>query len=182
MQLDFEEATKLLGDNEVFVVLMQIAIFAVLSQLDGMPPVRLFEAREADTRNSVLFCHKKPFEGLREAICKHLYRGGWNVFALPFECGFKLIFAWEGSILLILCRDRLKHPIVNDARLSQARHELAGLLCIHEQAVLKGSHAPILLKNIRKIKRQGNTQPQPQIRNAFLPPWLKPGALKGGFW
>jgi hypothetical protein len=53
VQLDFEEVTKLLRDNEVFLVLMQIAIFAVLSELDGVPPIRLFEAGEADARDVV---------------------------------------------------------------------------------------------------------------------------------
>ncbi len=183
MQLDFEEVTKLLGYHQVFFILMQIAIFAVLSELDGVPPIQHFEAGEADTRDVVLLGSKKPFEGLREAICKHLYRCSWYMLTLPFECRLKLILAGECSILLILNLDRLKHAVVNSARLCQASHELAGLLFIHEQAVLKCSHGNILIAYIRKVKRQGNTQPKPQIRNAFFTAWLKPGALKGGcFW
>ena len=51
VQLDLEEVSQFLRDNEVFLVLVQIAVFAVLSQLDGMPSVRLLEAWETHTRN-----------------------------------------------------------------------------------------------------------------------------------
>ncbi len=132
MQLDFEEVTKLLGHHKVFLLPIQIAIFAVLSELDGVPPIRLFEAGEADTWDVVLLGGKKACEGLREAICKHLYRCGWYMLTLPFECRLKLILTGECPISLILCLDRLKHPVVNDARLSQARHEAAELLFTHE--------------------------------------------------
>ena len=54
MQLDLEEVTELLRHNQVFLILMQIAIFAVLPQLDGMPSVRLFETGKANTGNVVL--------------------------------------------------------------------------------------------------------------------------------
>ena len=166
VQLDFEEVTKLLGHDEVFLLLMQIAVFAVLPQLDTMPAVRCLEPREADPRDIVLFGSEKAFEGLREAIGKHLYGGGWDVLTLSFESRFKFIFAWECPILLIACLERLKHAIVNGARLSQAHHELAGLLFIHEQAVFKGSHKNILIEAGRKVKRQGSAQPKTQRKNA----------------
>lgn len=152
MQFDLEEATELLGHHKVLLILMQIAIFAILSELDAMPPIRLFEAGKADTRDVVLPGGKKPFEGLTETISKHLYRSGWHMLTLPFECRFEFILAGKCPILLILCFDRLKHDIVNGARLSQARHEPAGLLFIHEQAVLKCSHEHILPQVIRKVK------------------------------
>jgi hypothetical protein len=53
----------------VFLILVQIDIFTILPQLDGMPLVALFEARKA-TFQSKLFAGKKPFEGFGEAICK----------------------------------------------------------------------------------------------------------------
>ena len=152
VQLDFEEVSQLLGDNQVFLVLMQIAIFAILPELDGMPAVGLLETWEADPRNSVLLGGKKAFERLGEAISKHLYRCSWYVLTLPFECRFKLILTWECPIALILCRDFLKHSIEDDVRLGEAGHELAGLLLIHEQAVLKCSHVHILPDSIRIVK------------------------------
>jgi hypothetical protein len=51
MQLDLEEMTKLLGHNEVFLVLMHIAVFPLLSELDRMPTVRLLETWEANRRS-----------------------------------------------------------------------------------------------------------------------------------
>src|SRR6266516_5081660 len=162
MQLHLEEMPKLLGDNQMFLVLMQIAIFVVLPELDGMPPIRLLETREADTKDVVLLGSKKAFERLTEPISKRLHRGSGYVLTLPFECRLKIILAWECPVLLILPLDRLKHPIVNDARLYQASHELAGLLLIHEQAVLKCPHEHVLPQAIRNVKRQGNTHPCPK--------------------
>lgn len=182
MQLDFEEVTKLLRHHEVFLLPIQIAIFAVLSELDGVPPIRLFEAGEADTWDVVLLGGKKPFEGLREAICKHLYCCCWYMLTLPFECRLKLILTEECPISLILCLNRLKHSVVNDARLCQARLEAAGLLFTHEQAVLKCSHEHMLMACIRKVKRQGNTQPKPQIRNAFFTPVAEARGTQRRFW
>jgi len=171
VQLDLEEMPHLLRDNEVFLILMQIAIFAILPKLDGMPPIWLLETRETNTGDVVLLGGKKAFEGLREAICEHLYRGGWYVLTLSFECRFKLIFAWECPVLLIPYLDGLKHAIVHGARLCQARHELAGLLLIHEQAVLKYSHENILPQVIRIVKRFVPA-------GGFSPPCIHAWALK----
>jgi hypothetical protein len=152
MQLDLEEVPHLLGNDEVFLILMQIAIFAILPQLDGVPTIGLLEARKANTRNVVGFGGKKPLEGLREAIREHLYRSGWYVLTLSFECRFKLILAWKCPVLLIPYLNGLKHPIINGARLCQTSHKLVGLFLIHEQAVLKCSHENILPQVIRNVK------------------------------
>jgi hypothetical protein len=132
---------------------MQIAIFAILPELDGMPPIWLLETREADTGDVVLLGGKKAFEGLREPIRKHLYRCGRDMFALPLEYCFKLILAGECLFFLILCLDDLKHAIINGARLGETIHEQSGLLFIRIQAVFKGSHVNILLEAIRIVKR-----------------------------
>jgi hypothetical protein len=173
MQFNLEEVSKLLRDNEVFLVLMQIAIFPVLSQLDRMPPIRRFEPWEANTRDGVLPGNKEPFEGLGEAISKHLYRGGWNMLTLPLEGGFKLVLAWKGSLLLILLLDGLHHPIVNGTRLCQASHEFAGLLCIHTQAILKGPHGSILPEIIRIVKRLPYPGAQATQKERLSPPCLE---------
>ena len=76
MQLDLEAMPDLLGHDEVFLILMQIRIFAVLPQLDGMPAVRLLETGEAYIRDAQLLGGKKAFEGLRETISQHLDGGG----------------------------------------------------------------------------------------------------------
>jgi len=145
VQLDLEEVPQLLRHNQVFLLLMQIAIFAVLPELDGMPAVRLLKARKPNSREMMLFGSEKPFEGLREPISKHLHGGGWYMFALSFESLFQVILAGECLILLILRLDCLKHAIINGARLCQASHEQAGLFLIHEKAKLKRSHVDILM-------------------------------------
>ncbi len=141
VQLDFEEMPQLLRDNEVLLILVQIAIFAVLSQLDGVPTSRLFETREPNTRNVILFGSKKPFEAFCETISQHLYRGGWHLLALSFESIFKVILGWECTLLFIVLLDQCQHLIVDATGFDQALHEQSALLCIHEKAILKRSHS-----------------------------------------
>jgi len=69
VHLDLDGLPHLARNDEVFLILVQIDIFTILPQLDGMPLVALFEARKA-TFQSKLFAGKKPFEGFGEAICK----------------------------------------------------------------------------------------------------------------
>ena len=133
--------SQLLRDNEVFLVLMQVYIFAVLSQLERVPPVRLLEPRKADTRNVIGFRGKKSLEGLTEPVCKHLYGGGGNMCtSMTFESMFQIRLTGERACLLILLFDHLEHSIIDMARLSQASHEQTGLVLLHVQSVLKCFH------------------------------------------
>jgi hypothetical protein len=172
VQFDLEEVPHLLRDDEVFLILMQIAVLPILPQLNGVPAIGLLETGKPDTSNVVGFGRKEPLEGLGETVSEHLYRCGRHMFTLPFECCLKLILTWKCPILLILRFDGLKHAIINDTRLTQASYELAGLLLIHKQAVLKCSHENILPQVIRKVKRFV------EASSGFSPPRLSPGALK----
>src|SRR6266516_1034821 len=90
MQLDLEEVTELLGNNEMFLVLMQIRIFAVLPQWNAMPAVRLLEARKANTRDVIGCRGQEPLQRFREPVCEQLDRGGGHLFtALTFESLFQ---------------------------------------------------------------------------------------------
>src|SRR6266849_3922407 len=150
VQFDLEEVPHLLRDDEVFLILMQIAVLPILPQLNGVPAIGLLETGKPDTRNVVGFGRKEPLEGLGETVSEHLYRCGRHMFTLPFESCLKLILTWKYPILLILRFDVLKHPIINGTRLTQASYEQAGLLLINKQAVLKCSHEHILPQVIRK--------------------------------
>ena len=68
MKLDLEEVSQFLGHHEVFLVLMQVHIFAILPQLDGVPSVRFLEAREANTRD-VARNRLRDFVSLSASIC-----------------------------------------------------------------------------------------------------------------
>ena len=140
MQLDLEEMSQLLWDNQMFLVFMQRAVFAVLSQLDRMPAVRLLETGETNTRNGMLLGGKEPFERFGEPISQHLYRGGRYMLTLSLESSFQVIFAWKRLLLLVLLLDRLKHAIIDDARLTQASQEQAGLFLVRIQSKLKRFH------------------------------------------
>lgn len=136
----------------MLLILVEIAILAVLSELDGVPSVGLLKTREATPSKTVLFSKKKPLERLGETISQHLDGGGRNVLALPFESLFQIILARECSILLILLFDRLKHLIVHDARLTQAVHKQTGLFLIHKKPILKRSHADMLIVSMCIVK------------------------------
>jgi hypothetical protein len=172
MQLDFEEMPDLLGHDEMFLVLMQVHVFAILSQLDRMPAVRVLKARKTYTRDVMLLGSEKALERLSETISQHLHGGGRNMCALSLESNFQVILAWEGAFFLIPCLDRLKHSVIDDASFLQALHEQIGLVLIHEQAILKCSHTSILLKPIRNVKREDYA-----YGGRVSSPWLKPGAL-----
>jgi hypothetical protein len=117
--------------------------------LNGVPLVALLETRETDTRNVVLFGGKKAFERLREPNCQHLDGCGRHVFALALENRFQIILTWKCPFVLILCLDRLKHLVIDQARLDQALYEQAGLFFIWVQTVLECFHRYILLRFIR---------------------------------
>lgn len=145
VQLNFEAPTQLLGNVDVLAIrskqdITPVGCITILSQLDGMPPVGLLEAREANARDMVLFSSKEAFEGFGEAISKHLYRCGWHMLTLPLESIFKVILARECTFLLIVCFDHLKHGIIEQTRLFQALHAQMGLVLIHVKPVLKRSH------------------------------------------
>ncbi len=145
MQFDLEEVPQFLGNNEVFLVFMQIHIFAILTQLDTMPTVWRLPAGKAHIGKAQLFRREEAFEGLGETIRQHLYRGRWHMLtATAFELRGQIVLAWERAILLILLLQGLKHLIIQEARLTQTLHQQAGLFFIHQQAILKRSHADIL--------------------------------------
>ena len=120
-----------------------------------MPLVAFLEAREAHLY-SKLFAGKETFEGLGEAICQTLHRGGRDMLpATALETSREIILAREGPSLLILSLDGLKHLVIELARLNQALHEPMGLCCIGIQAVFKRSHGYILGNLIECVNTHG---------------------------
>ncbi len=153
MELDLQGFTDLCRHDEVFFVFMQVHIFAILSELDGMPLVALFEAREADFSLQCLES-EKPLKGFGKAVCKALYRCGWDMLAsASFETSGEIILARERPLVLILCFDRFKHLIIEVPRLDQALHEQVGLCFIRIQAIFVCSHDRILVESLEPVKR-----------------------------
>jgi hypothetical protein len=141
MQLDLEEMSQFLGNNEMFLVLMQIRIFAILPQLNAMPAIGLLKTWEANTRDVICFRGKETLKRFREPVCEHLYSGGGHMFtAMTFESIFQIVLTGERAVLLILLFDHLKHTIIDMSRVSQASHEQVGLFLIQVQSVLKCFH------------------------------------------
>src|SRR6185312_9366438 len=155
VQLDLEGFAHLGRNDQMFLILMQIAVFSILPELNGMPPVRLLETREAHIGKAMLPCCKEPFQGFGEAVCKHLYRCGWHMLTLSLEYRCKLMLTRECPMLLILFLDEGQHGIIDHARLFQTLHESLGLFFIWIQAVFIGSHELILQKLLELSNGQG---------------------------
>ena len=141
VQLDLEEMSQFLGNHEMFLVLMQVHVFAILPQWNALPAIGLLKTGEANIRDVTGFRGKEPLQRFGEPVCEHLDSGGGHMItALTFESTFQIVLTGERALLLILLFDHLKHPIIDMARRSQASHEQVGLFLIHVQSVLKCFH------------------------------------------
>jgi hypothetical protein len=78
--MHLEGLARFARDNQVFLVFVQLAVFALLTQLDAMPLGGGFEAREPSLHRQ-FFAGKKTFEGFGQPISKGLYRCGGNMLA-----------------------------------------------------------------------------------------------------
>ena len=144
MHLDFEGFAQFGRNDEMFLILMQRDIFAILSQLNGMPLMALFKAREPNALVE-FFAGQKAFEGFGESIGQGLHGGGWHMLpTTSLELGGQVILAWKRALLLILPLDGFKHLVINEARLAQALHEQMRLVLIHEKAIFVSPHGNIL--------------------------------------
>ena len=154
MHLDFEGFAQFGRNDEMFLILMQRDIFAVLSQLERMPAIGTLEAREAHGL-SECFAGQKAFEGFGESIGQGLHGGGWHILpTTSLELGGQVILAWKRALLLILPLDGLKHLVINEARLVQAPHEQMRLVLIHEKAIFVSPHGNILSEPLERVKRE----------------------------
>lgn len=152
VHLDFDGLTHLGRKNEVFLLLVQVHIFPILPELDGVPLVAFLEARKTYLHGKLFAC-KKPFERFGEAICKTLDCCGRDMLsATSFETSSQIILARERTLLFILCFDRFKHLIIEVPRLDQALHEQVGLCFIGIQAIFVCSHDSILLGSVDLVK------------------------------
>ena len=62
VQLDLEDVTQFPGDNKVFLVFMQVTVFAILAQLNAMPAVGLLETGKADACTIMFLGCEEPCE------------------------------------------------------------------------------------------------------------------------
>ena len=117
MQLDLQGFPDLGGNMQVLVIRIQphIAACAILSELDGVPTVRLLETREAHVRNAQLFGSEKTLERFGETISQHLCGGGRNMpSTTPLELCGQIILRGKRALVLIVLLDGLKRNLAND--------------------------------------------------------------------
>jgi hypothetical protein len=182
MQLDLEGGTQLLGDTEMFAIEGKLKVRLVLTQWNGVPSIRLFEARKA-TLLTQFSQGKETFEGFIQAIGEHLDSGSGYMFATTaFEASRQIVLHEEFPRLLIRCFGVCQHLIVEVPRLREAGHEFAGLLFIWIQAVFKRSHATHFTANKLNCQVVGGIPHAPAAIQGtrLISPWLKPRALRRG--
>src|SRR5437879_9651383 len=117
--------------------------------------MRTFETREAYPQSN-LFSSEKTFERLAQSISKGLNGGRRNMFtATTFKPCRQIILARECPLFHILLLDRLKHLIIDDARLTQALHEQMGLFLLHVKAIFKRFHASNYIRLEAQDQQEG---------------------------
>ncbi len=166
MELDLDEASQLLWNQQVFAIGGKGKVRLVLAQLDGVPSVRCLETRETSLE-AQFPSGKEPFECLREPISKHLDNGCRNMISTtPFEGGGEIILGGKRSLFLILLLHQGKHLIVDAPCFDEASQEQVLLFLLGIKAILKCSHEDIFLYASNIVKR------------AFHPQTLSLGALR----
>jgi hypothetical protein len=97
MHLNFDASTYLFRNNQVSSINPNIAlVVAILTQLKGVPLVRLLEARKADARASIPLSLSamvpKELEGFVKPISNRLQRRSWRVVTCrTSECAVQII-------------------------------------------------------------------------------------------
>ena len=140
MELDLEGGPKLLGDGQMLAISCQREVRLVLPQLDRVPAIGGFEAREAALLTK-FFPGKEAFERFLQAICEHLDgRSRHMGTASPFEASRQIVLQQERALLFIVLLGGSQHLVIEMTRLDEAGHEQAGLFLVWIQAVFKRSH------------------------------------------
>jgi hypothetical protein len=184
MQFDFDRATQFLGDDKMLPTRGKLEVRFMLSELNGVPSIWLFETGEPHIREAQLTGGKKAFEGLTQAIREHLDGGSRHVFTPATGKLFvQIVLRRERAILLILCPECCKHLIVEMSRLAQACHEQTRLLLSRVEAVFKRFHALHFTRDQlnSQVAEVSTDSPLPQVRNAASSPAAKAGGFTRRF-
>jgi hypothetical protein len=162
MKLDLDGLSNLSRNNKMFLILMHITIFAVLSQLKSMPLGSRFKTREANL-NAKLFTGQKTFEGLTKTVSKALYCCRRDICTpTPFESGGQIILARKGLCHFILLLNHLKHLIIELASFDQALHEQVRLFFCRVQPIFKRFHT----SNWNKLESKSQDSHSPSCLKA----------------
>ncbi len=140
MEFDLEGGTNLLGDGQMLPIRGKREVRLVLPQLDRVPAIGGFEAREPALLTK-FFHSKEAFERFIQAICEHLNgRSRHMGSASSFEASRQIVLQQELAVLFIVLLGGSQHLVIHMPRLDEAGHEQAGLFLVWIQAVFKRSH------------------------------------------
>jgi hypothetical protein len=154
MLFDLEATPELLRDSQLASVGINVHVppAPVLSELDRVPAVRHFEAREPDLP-SELFAAKETLERLVESVGEGLHRGLGNVLraratATPLEPMRKVVTGQELARLIVMSPDHLKHLVVKSAALRQSRKKQTMLFAVGVKSILERLMHSLVLADV----------------------------------
>jgi len=154
MLLDLEAFPELLRDSQLAGVGIEVHVPSapVLSELDRVPAVRPFEAREPYLP-SELFAANETLERPVEPVGKRLYRGLGDVLiaratATSLESIRKVVTGQELARLIVMSLDHLKHLVVKTAALRQSRKEHTMLFAVRVKSILERLMHSLVLADV----------------------------------
>jgi hypothetical protein len=140
MAFYFDGCAKFTGYAQQSTIQPHIFAFSKLSQVDTVSLVSTFEPRKAP---AVILELQEDLEGFREPVSQTLYRGCRNGCAAPtLKLRGQVILAQKLGSLLILLFLALKHFVIEQARLIQARIQTMALISVRIETEFIGLHMP----------------------------------------
>jgi hypothetical protein len=135
-----DASTELLGDSESlsFTIQEHIMSLAVLPEMDGVPAIAGFEAREADLLLQLLAVEESP-QGFIKTTTERLDCGLGDVFATAApKLTRKIIPTERFAALCVMVFNQFEHLIVNTARFGETGEEQFLLCTVWVKTVFEG--------------------------------------------
>jgi len=135
-----DASAELLGDSEPLglVVKEDIMSLTILPEMDGVPAIASFKAREADLLLALLTIEESP-QGFVETTAERLDRGLGDVFTTAaLELTGEIISTERFAALRVMVFNQFEHLIVNKARFGETGEEQSLLHTVRVETVFEG--------------------------------------------
>lgn len=135
-----DASTEFIGDSEPLslVVKEDIVSFTVLPEMDGVPAITSFKAREAYFLLALFTIEESP-QGFVETTAKCLNRGLGDVFpTAALELTGEIIPTERFAALCVMIFNQFEHLIVNKARFGETGEEQSLLHTVRVETVFEG--------------------------------------------
>jgi hypothetical protein len=135
-----DASTELLGDSEPLGLMVKedIVSLTILPEMDGVPAIARFKAREADLLLALLTIEESP-QGFVETTAERLDRGLGDVFTTAaLELTGEIISTERFAALCVMVFNQFEHLVVNKARFGETGEEQSLLHTVRVETVFEG--------------------------------------------